>query len=146
VHLDSSQSHQVIASCEPIDAIVHTSWFVLPPAMAYYYKAKNPFYKTLPAYRTDCLGREAVSMEFIYPKDNNKVFLPKDFDGNTNPLIAKIAHSKPEMTVYWYLDKTYLGSTKDLHEMAFLPNYGTHTITAVDELGNEVKQTLEVSR
>lgn len=146
VHLDHSQNHQVNASCEPIDAIVHTSWFVLPPAMAYYYKAKNPFYKTLPAYRTDCLGREAVSMEFIYPKDNNKVFLPKDFDGNTNPLIAKIAHSKPEMTVYWYLDETYLGSTKDLHEMAFLPNYGTHTITAVDELGNEVKQTLEVAR
>ena len=145
-HLDKSGLFQVNTSCESPDQIQHQSWFVLPPLMAYYYKQKNPFYKPLPPYRSDCMGNEPIAMEFIYPKENNSVFLPKDFDGKTNELILKIAHSKPELTVFWYLDDTYLGSTKDIHEMALIPSFGKHVLTVVDELGNEAKRQLEISR
>ncbi|MCB0432061.1 MAG: penicillin-binding protein 1C, partial [Mangrovimonas sp.] len=145
-HLDKSGLFQVNTSCESPDQIQHQSWFVLPPLMAYYYKQKNPFYKPLPSYRSDCMGNEPIAMEFIYPKENNSVFLPKDFDGKTNELILKIAHSKPELTVFWYLDDTYLGSTKDIHEMALIPSFGKHVLTVVDELGNEAKRQLEISR
>lgn len=145
-HLDYSGLFQVNTSCESPSQILHQSWFVLPPLMAYYYKKKNPFYKSLPPYRSDCMGNESVAMEFIYPKENNSVFLPKDFDGKTNELILKVAHSKPEITVFWYVDEAYLGSTKDIHEMSIMPSFGKHTLTVVDELGNEAKRVIEISR
>ncbi|MGJ8591637.1 MAG: penicillin-binding protein 1C [Aquaticitalea sp.] len=145
VHLDRSQQFQVNSSCEDVNSMVHKSWFVLPPLMEYYYKAKNPFYTTLPRFRDDCLGEEAISMQFIYPKDNNTIFLPKDFDGKMNNLILKIAHSKPETLVYWYLDDTFLGTTKDIHEFAMQPTQGKHLLTVVDALGNEAKRWIEIS-
>ncbi len=145
IHLNENETFQVNSSCESIDKITHKSWFVLPPLMAYYYKVKNPFYKPLPKYRDDCIGGNAVSMEFIYPKENNSIFLPKDFDGNTNDLILRIAHSKPESTLFWYLNDRFLGSTKDIHELAIKPKQGKHIVTVVDEFGNEAKRQFEVS-
>ncbi len=146
IHTDRNETYQVNTSCEDAGNIKHKSWFVLPPLMAYYYKTKNPFYKALPKFRNDCLGDDIISMEFIYPKENNRIFLPKDFNGNTNEMILKMAHSKPESTLFWYMDNTFIGSTKDIHELAVLPKHGKHIITAVDEFGNEAKRYFEVSR
>lgn len=145
VHLDKTETYQVNSSCEDINNIKNTSWFVLPPLMAYYYKTKNPFYKPLPKFRSDCLGESAITMQFIYPKENNTIFLPKDFNGKTNDLVLKIAHSKPETTVFWYVDETYVGSTKDIHELAIIPKQGKHLITVVDEFGIEAKRWIEIS-
>lgn len=145
VHLDKTETYQVNSSCENTNNIKHKSWFVLPPLMAYYYKTKNPFYKPLPKFRSDCLGENAITMEFIYPKENNTIFLPKDFDGKTNDLVLKIAHSKPETVLYWYVDETFVGSTKDIHELAIIPKQGKHLITVVDAFGNEAKRWFTIS-
>ncbi|WP_158846217.1 penicillin-binding protein 1C [Algibacter sp. L1A34] len=145
IHLDKTENFQVNSSCEDLSNIIHKSWFVLPPLMGYYYKTKNPFYKPLPKFKPDCLGKQAASIEFIYPKENNTIFLPKDFDGKTNELILKIAHSKPERIVYWSIDERFIGSTKNIHEMAIIPTVGKHIITVMDELGNEQKCSITVS-
>ncbi|AUP79633.1 penicillin-binding protein 1C [Flavivirga eckloniae] len=145
IHVDKNESFQVNSSCEDLGNITHKSWFVLPPLMAYYYKTKNPFYKPLPKFRSDCIGSNTVSMAFIYPKENNAIFLPKDFDGKTNDLVLKIAHSKPESTLFWYLDNTFIASTKDIHDLAIIPKQGAHIITVVDEFGNEAKRKITIS-
>jgi len=145
VHLDTSKNHQVNSSCEDLSTISNVSWFVLPPLMEYYYKSKNPFYKPLPPYRNDCLGNEEISMQFIYPKDNSIIFLPKDFDGKTNDVILKIAHSKPKSKIYWYIDNEFIGNTSEIHDLAIIPKEGNHTITAVDESGNEIRKNIQIS-
>lgn len=145
VHLDQSETYQVNSSCEDVNNIIHKSWFVLPPLMEYYYKAQNPFYKSLPPFRQDCKGENPVVMEFIYPKDNNTIFLPKDFDGQTNDLVLKIAHSEPGTPVFWYLNDSYLGSTKDIHEFTIRPEPGKYIVTVVDAFGNECKSWIEIS-
>lgn len=145
IQLDATETFQVNTTCESIDQIKQKSWFVLPPLMAYYYKAKNPFYKPLPKYKTHCVNENRVSMEFIYPKDQQTIFLPKDFDGNTNDLVLKIAHTKPETTLFWYLDETYMGITKTIHEIAMIPKQGKHLITVVDEFGNEAKRWITIA-
>ncbi|MBU2937926.1 penicillin-binding protein 1C [Lacinutrix sp. C3R15] len=146
VHLDANEQYQVNSSCEDISNITNKSWFVLPPLMEFYYKTKNPFYKPLPRFRSDCLGENVISMQFIYPKDNTTVFLPKDFDGKTNELILKMAHSKPETTLFWYVDAEFIGTTKDIHDMAISPMVGKHIITVVDAFGNEAKRWIEISK
>nr|WP_255572940.1 penicillin-binding protein 1C [Hanstruepera marina] len=145
VHLDNSERYQVNSECEVINAIKHKSWFVLPPLMAYYYKTKNPFYKPLPKFRADCISDSETTMEFIYPKDSNIIFLPKDFDGQTNELVLKIAHSKPNTTLFWYVDNTFVGSTTNIHDLAITPTLGEHSITVVDEFGAQAKCQITIS-
>lgn len=145
VHLDASERFQVNSSCEAVSRIKNTPWFVLPPLQAYYFQNKNPFYKPLPPYRNDCIESSGISMEFIYPNQQSTIFLPKDFDGNTNDLVLKVAHSKPELELYWYVDSEYIGTTKDIHDMVVLPSEGEHMITVVDEMGNELKHKITIS-
>ncbi|EPR73973.1 Multimodular transpeptidase-transglycosylase [Winogradskyella psychrotolerans RS-3] len=145
VHLNASEHYQVNSSCEDISNITNKSWFVLPPLQAYYYKNKNPFYKPLPPFRIDCTESSGVNMEFIYPNQQSTIYLPKGFDGKTNELILKVAHSKPELEIHWYIDSQYIGSTKDIHDLAVLPQPGKHVITIVDELGNELKHHITIS-
>ena len=145
VHVDTQEKYQVNSSCEPIENIKNKPWFVLPPLQAFYYKNQNPFYKPIPPFREGCLSDSDISMEFIYPNQHSTVFLPKDFNGKTNDLVLKVAHSKPELELFWYVDNVYIGSTKEIHDMAILPNPGEYTLTVVDELGNELKHKITVA-
>ncbi len=144
VHLDAKQTNRVNTSCEPLTKIKTKPWFVLPPIMAYYYQQKNPFYKALPSFRSDCVGTDDVTLDFIYPDIGTTIFLPKDFDGKTNELVLKVAYSNPEKTLFWYLNTTYLGTTKQIHEFGITPKKGKHLITVVDEFGNDIKRYIEI--
>lgn len=142
IHLDQSENYQVNASCYPLNEMKHKNWFVLPPLMEFYYKQKNPIYKELPNFKNDCLNISKDPMDFIYPKKNVSIFLPKDFSGKTNDLILKLVHSTNDVKVFWYLDKTFITTTQNFHEIALKPKKGKHIITVVDEFGNELKRTI----
>ncbi len=144
IHLDNQENYQVNASCYPLTKMKHKKWFVLPPVQAYYYQQKNPEYKKLPPFKSNCLNSGNNTIEFIYPKKNTSVFLPKDFSGKKMELVLKIAVTNPETTVFWYLDEKYIGYTTDLHEKAIQPKIGKHHITVVDEFGNEQHQNIEI--
>lgn len=145
VHLDENEQYQVNSSCYPINKMKHTSWFVLPPLEAFYYQLKNPSYKTLPSFLTGCMSSDKAVMDFIYPKESVTVFLPKDFDENTNQLVFSLAHNLSDIRVFWYLDEKFMGTTQTFHELALRPKAGKHIVTVVDELGNELKRNIEIT-
>ena len=145
VHLDENEQHQVNSSCYPINKMKHTSWFVLPPLLEFYYQRKNPNYQTLPSFKSDCNSSNKAVMDFIYPKKKVKVFLPKNFHEQTNQLVFKLAHTISNMKVFWYLDAKFIGTTQNFHEMNFSPKKGKHTITVIDELGNQLKRFIEIT-
>ena len=144
VHLDNSGQYRVNSSCADLSTTISKSWFSLPPLMEFYYKRTHPIYKSLPPFRNDCLGTNASPMEFIYPKSGSRISLTKNFEGNKNELVLKLAHAEPETQVYWYLDDTFLQQTKNFHEIGIVPNEGKHRITAVDAFGNEVNMTITI--
>ena len=137
VHLDETEHYRVNASCYPIEKIHHKSWFVLPPAMAWFYSKWNPTYQSLPAWMDGCNeSAGGQSMQFIYPRQNGtEVSIPRDLDGKPSPVQFELAHARPESTVYWHLDDEYLGRSVHLHQMFLLPEEGEHTLTVVDDLG-----------
>jgi membrane carboxypeptidase/penicillin-binding protein PbpC len=47
----------------------------------------------------------------------------------------RVAHMRKNGTVFWYLDKKYLGSTRDVHVMAVSLDRGMHSLEVVDERG-----------
>ena len=144
IHLDKNQQFRVNSSCENIENIVTKTWFVLPPVMEWYYKSQHIEYQTLPPFREDCMATQTVSMDFIYPKMNSKIYLTKNFDSEIQPVILRVAHSQRETELYWYVDNVFKGTTKTFHEMAIEPSSGIHYITVVDAFGNEIRRKIEI--
>lgn len=144
VHLDASGKFRVNSECEDVSKMIHKSWFVLPPSMEYYYKTKNPTYSELPPFRSDCKSSSASSMELIYPKQDTKIFVPVELDESSGKTVFKVAHRKPETTIYWHLDDNYIGSTKGIHQLGFSPEPGRHKLTLVDEFGETISQQFEI--
>lgn len=144
IHLDSTGQYQVNSSCEDIGNMVTKNWFVLPPVMEWYYKSRHIDYVSLPPFREDCLGTNAVSMDFIYPKENGKVYLTKNFNGDIQPFVIKVAHSQPNVKLFWYLNNKYLGTTQTFHEMSIEAKTGKYYVTVEDESGNEISRRIEI--
>jgi penicillin-binding protein 1C len=145
VNLDKQENYQVNTSCESMSNIKQKSWFVLPPLMEYYYKDKNPFYKSLPKFRNDCLGEIKNVMKFLYPTEASTIFIPKDFDGNQNEVILKVAHSNAEANLYWYVNEIFVGITQEINEFAINLKTGNYTISVTDSFGNEIHQTITIN-
>ncbi len=144
LHLDQTESFQINNSCESLANIKHKSWFVLPPTQAYYYQLKNPFYKIVPPFRTDCTSNTTNSMEFIGLFSNQQIFLPKDFNEQKNYLVLKLKHTQTTTRVYWYLDSFFIKMTQDIHEVSIQPKKGKHIVTVVDESGNELLKGFKI--
>lgn len=144
VHLDASEQFQVNSSCEDVNNIVSKKWFVLPPVMELYYKSLHIDYVPLPPFRDDCQTAQHNVMDFIYPKTNSKIYLTKNFNGQIQPIIAKVAHSNKEAKLFWYVDNVYKGTTQTFHELPIEANTGIHYITVVDEFGNEIRRKVEL--
>lgn len=145
VHLDSLGLHQVHADCEATEQMRHLSWFVLPPLEEHYYKAKNPSYTPLPSFRADCQNpQEEQPMEFIYPKNRTKIYIPIDYNGEASRTVFKATHRKTNAKIYWHIDNSFLGSTTEFHHMELNPKPGYHKLILVDEEGYKLEQDFEV--
>ncbi len=144
LHLDALAEHQVNSSCYPAHQIQQVSWFELPPGAAYYYSKKHPQYKEVPPFALSCLPEESKTMEFIFPKKNQAIILAKDFNQQEGEVIFKVAHSRPDTSLYWYLDQDFMGVTSDFHELAILPKRGAYTLTVMDQQGTEIKRRIRI--
>ncbi|NND61730.1 MAG: penicillin-binding protein 1C, partial [Flavobacteriaceae bacterium] len=146
VFLTQNEMERVNSSCYPLASMKQKNWFVLPPVQEYYYSNSHPEYRPLPPFKQDCLKDGEELMDFIFPKKNETILLANDFNSNSSEVIFKLAHRTPETKVYWYLDESFIGITSTFHELAYEPLPGQYTLTAVDQNGNETRQTIEISR
>jgi penicillin-binding protein 1C len=145
VHLDLAGRYRVSSECESPSRMIHKSWFVLPPAQESYYKFRNPQYRTLPPYRSDCnVTNKSAVMEFIYPKHSTQIYVPVELDGQTGKTVFEIAHRSSDAVVYWHLDEDYVGLTQGIHQMALSPEPGRHILTAVDQHGERLELNFEI--
>ncbi len=143
-HLDPTGHYRVNSSCESVDNMVAQTWFVLPPVQEWYYKKLHMDYVTLPPFRSDCQGTAGTYMDFIYPKEDGKIYLTKDFNGVVQPFILKAAHTSANARLFWYLGEKYLGETHTFHEMPVEAKTGKHIIIITDEAGNEIRRRVEI--
>lgn len=149
VHLDKTQSWRVHGDCESVHAMVHKSWFILPPAQAYYYRRGHANYRALPPLRRDCRQRAGAMPErspiaLIYPPPATRLYIPIDLNAKRGRTVFDAAHNDANALLYWHLDEHYLGSTRGFHQMALDIGAGRHRITLVDEAGNRLTRVFEV--
>lgn len=144
IHLDEEKKYQVNSDCYPVNKIINETWFNLPPGMEYYYKSRDPEYKSLPPWKPECTKSGGKSMEMIYPKHKAKLFIPKDLGGKPSQVVFELAHQKPETKVYWHLDQTFISYTEKIHQLALNPSKGQHTLTLVDDFGETITIQFEI--
>ena len=145
IHLDATGTYRVNENCESPSNMVHKSWFVLTPAMEWYYKQKNHDYKPMPPFKPGCeysgMGKQ---LDLIYPQQDAKIYVPLEIDGNRGKTIFKAASRNPGGKIFWHLDDEYVGTTTNFHQMAFSPSPGKHLVTIVDENGETVTREFEI--
>ena len=140
VHLNSEKTLQVTSECVSPGDITNMPWFVLTPAMEYYYRQKHPEYKILPPVAPGCTpDRNIQVMEFIYPGPGMKIFIPRDQEGLRTRIIPEVAHRNPSKKIFWHLDDSYAATTRFIHQIDIQADKGYHVITAVDEDGNSIR-------
>ncbi|MCJ7448933.1 MAG: penicillin-binding protein 1C [Bacteroidales bacterium] len=145
IHLDKSRTRQVNADCATPSDIRNEPWFVLPPAMEYFYKQKHPEYNILPSPAPGCHVDKSIDvMEFIYPSPGIQIFIPRDQTGLLTRIIPEVAHRNPSKKIFWHLDEKFIGTTKSVHQIEILADSGGHVLTAVDEDGNSIKCTFSI--
>jgi penicillin-binding protein 1C len=140
VHLNKAKTKQVNTDCVAPQDIINESWFILPPAMEYFYRKKHSEYRSLPPVAEGCnLSKAIAVMEFIYPTPGIKIFIPRDNTGQLTKLISEVAHRNPSKKLFWHLDQKYLGTTHFIHQLEIFANPGSHILTVVDEDGNTIR-------
>ena len=144
IQLDETGHYRVNADCYPSGKIVPTAWFILPPAMAAYYRLRDPYYRPVPPVMDGCSDDRQRPMQFIYPSGDKKILIPKQPDGSPGEVVFEAAHQVPSAIIYWSLDDEYVGFTRDIHKMSLQPSAGIHYITLVDENGNRLVTEFEV--
>ncbi len=144
VHLSADGRFRVNSSCESVDRMITRPWFVLPPSQEYYYRNYHIDYVPLPPIKPGCEQAQSRQIELIYPEHNAILYLPKGFSGKQEKFIFKAAHARPDATIYWHLDDTYLGETTDNHQIACTVESGKHMLTLIDNWGNQRKILFEV--
>jgi penicillin-binding protein 1C len=141
ITLDPTGRYRVNASCATPPGMISRSWFVLPPAMEYYYRMRNPSYLTLPPFLPGCTDDRTVPpMEFIYPPRDARIFIPRSLGGEMMSMLPEIAHRRRDAVIYWHLDNNYAGMTRRLHQIEVRVGPGEHVITAVDEEGSTISR------
>lgn len=82
------------------------------------------------------------TVKFIYPVNNLKIIVPKDFDGEKS-IIVKTANIKNQ-ELYWYVNKEYTGKSSE-KEKSFNLKKGKYEITVVSETGETAEVNFEVT-
>ncbi len=131
---------QVNSGCADPAEIVNTPWFVLPPAMEYFYRLKNHGYKKLPPVSPDChTAGDIPVMEFIYPTQGIRIFIPRGESGERMRVVAEVAHREPGKKIHWHLDDRFIVTTRSIHQAEVFAGPGEHLLTVVDEDGNSIR-------
>jgi len=137
IHLDETRRFRVSEACYPLEKMQNEPWFILPPLMEYYYKRKQPSYRTLPPLMDGCEDGDIEEFEIVVPEWGSKLIIPRELDGSDGKLVLELAHRDPAAEVFWHLDDRFLGSTRTFHQMAISCDPGEHYLTVVDNRGRQ---------
>ena len=145
IHLDATGNFQVNEACENTSNMIHKSWFILTPAMEYYYKQRNHDYKTLPAFKPGCIATETGrQMELIYPQPDAKIYVPLEINGAKGKTVFTATHRNNKEKIFWSLDDNFITTTETTHKIAISPAAGKHVITLTDEQGVSISRSFEI--
>jgi penicillin-binding protein 1C len=144
LHLDEAGTHQVHATCASPATMRHESWFVLPPAMAWFRARRDPTYRAPPPFREDCAVESPRAFTLLYPAHDAEVYVPVELDGERGRVVFEATHQDRDARLFWHIDDAFVGTTEHVHELLVAPPPGAHVLTVVDDQGGRVVRRFSV--
>ncbi|NNE13993.1 MAG: penicillin-binding protein 1C [Saprospiraceae bacterium] len=144
--IDKHTGHLVYRNCGDPSSIRDTSFFVLPPVAAHYYKRHHPEYSVLPPIDRMCAkySKQDGNIEFQYPVNETTIYIPRNLSGEKEKCVFKANHKDENAQIFWHLNNDYLGTTKEIHHFAVDLNSGDYTLTLQDEFGTSLSKKIKV--
>ena len=108
--------------------------------MEWYYRQKHPEY-------VGAVSRTAdAAIQFIYPQSGAVLALPRQLSGEVDGIVFRVAHHRSDATLWWHLDRSYVGETTLRHELLLAPAPGPHTLTVVDQDGSTASVSFTIAQ
>jgi penicillin-binding protein 1C len=137
IFVSLDEKEQVCSSCWEADNHKTVSELVYPPDVVQFLREHGQMINVLPPHKQDCphFGDD-LALQIIYPQENSKLWIPRDFDGHLQQVTMKVAHRDKDQKLFWYLDDHYSGSSEKNPTKAMTLSKGWHELEVVDEIGN----------
>jgi penicillin-binding protein 1C len=130
-------SMEVCAACWRPNRKVEADMLAYPADVAQFLRESGKTVSDIPPHNPACpAGTSGDVLEILYPRENARLWIPRDLNGELQKVTLRAAHREKESLIYWYLDDRYLGSTQKRHNKACLLSKGRHTLHVVDGDGN----------
>lgn len=119
-----------------LDEMHQEARMVLPPAVEYWYRRRNPTAKALPPWAPgSAAATNGGNLGLLYPEQHAQVFIPRLLDGSKGRIVAQAAHRTPDTLVYWHLDGKFVTVTREQHQVEINAAPGDHELLVVDQGG-----------
>jgi penicillin-binding protein 1C len=128
---------EVCSLCWTPDRVKKMPVLVYPPEVVQFMRERGHGLASLPPHNPACPGeRKELALQILYPKDGARLYVPRDYGGVFQKVTLRVAHSRREQTLFWYLDNQYLGLSRERHVKAVTLKRGEHCLEVMDERGN----------
>jgi penicillin-binding protein 1C len=146
IYLNQKEKRRVSSNCVSVSSMVKKSWFVLPPAMEYYYKNKNASYRVLPPFLPNCqtVDIQQKSFDILYPLRNSRILVPLELNGKPGRTVFEVTHRNASAELFWYVDNSFIQTSKEPHKISLNPEPGPHILTVTDDKGESKEVRFEV--
>lgn len=135
--------YQTCSHCWDKLGAIQESVTIYAPDIAYYLRENGQYIEAILGHFPECPRyKSEQSIEIIYPNLDAKLFLPRDYDGKIQEVICKVGNTQAVEKIYWYLNESFLGSTKENHKMAIHFQPGKNNLKVVAENGSEDSRTV----
>ena len=136
IFVSNTSGAEVCSYCWTPGDYAAKSLLMYPPDVVQYLRKHGHSIGSIPLHNPDCPAQSTFKpLEIIYPLNNARLWLPRDFHGEKQKISTRAAHRDGQRTIFWYLNDHYLGSTVSRHEMAISCTKGWNQLEIVDEIG-----------
>jgi penicillin-binding protein 1C len=135
VFLNNDKQYRVFKNCYSGE-IKTDKYFILNPVEGAYYALHQPNYKVPPSYLSNCKTRGS-KIKILYPFDNAKVSIPTLLNGKESKVNIKAFSEQKDELLQWYINGTYLGQTRKIHEKSLHLNEGEYMLSVYNAFGDK---------
>ncbi len=138
IFLDKTGNQRVTGDCYSVNEMKNEVYFVLPPVEEWYFKSRNPAYRSVPPYMVGCEpGRNDAALGFIYPTPDAQIFIPRNNENKQIGIVCRATHKNIDEKIYWMLDGIFQQITLKNHEIVINPEVGKHQLSITDTKGEQ---------
>ncbi|MDA3884282.1 MAG: penicillin-binding protein 1C [Candidatus Delongbacteria bacterium] len=145
IFISADEKEQVCSLCWE-EGHKETSILRYPPLVSRYLRLNGKPIDIIPPHRKTCSSlTNSADISIVYPINNLKIFIPREYNGELQKVKLDVAHSRKDSKIYWYIDEIYYGSTIDEHYLIVTLDSGDHILKVVDSNGISDSVKFEVN-